>query len=112
ERGSPSLNGLGYVKVIPNKGYPYHMYTLNHWSFGYGINSEGLCTSGASINCDDRTEAAGAKATREWKQSGRTVAPLGTHLMLAMCRNVGEAIAFIENPAAPFEFHGNMLVMD
>jgi WD40 repeat protein len=112
ERGDSSLRGLGYVKVLPRQGYAYHMYTLNHWSFGYGINSEGLCTSGATINCDAQTEAAGAKATREWKQAGKLVAPLGTHLMLAMCKNVDEAIAFIENPVGPFEFTGNMLLVD
>jgi hypothetical protein len=112
ERSGTSLNGLGYVKVLPDKGYPYHMYTLGNWSFGYGINAAGLCTSGATINCDDRTDAAGVKATREWKQAGKTVAPLGTHLMLATCKNVDEALAFIENPQAPFEFTGNMLLVD
>ena len=112
ERSGSSIGGLGYCKVIPTKGYPYHLYTLGNWSFGYGVNSEGLCTSGASLNCDQDTEQAGNAATRAWKAAGKPVAPLGVHLMLATCKNVAEALAFIENSEAPFEFTGSMLLVD
>jgi hypothetical protein len=33
-------------------------------------------------------------------------------MLLSMCRNVDEALAMIENPAAPLEFTGNMLLLD
>jgi hypothetical protein len=112
ERSGSNVNGLGYAKILPAKGYPYHLYYLGDWSFGYGVNSEGLATSGASINCDKDTDTKGNQFTKEWKQSGKRVAPLGTHLLLATCKNVEEAIAFIENKEAPFEFSGSMLITD
>ena len=76
------------------------------------MNSEGLSTTGASINCDNGTTGVGRKELQDWRSSGKLTAPLGSHLMLAMCKNVDEAIAFIENPEAPFEFEGNMLLVD
>lgn len=112
ERGNNSLSGLGYVKVIPDVGYPYHMYTLGDWSFGYGVNAAGLCTSGATINCDKETEQRGEQTTAAWLKAGRPLAPLGVHMMLATCKDVAEAVAFIENPRAPFSFTGNMLLVD
>lgn len=112
ERSGAGMGGLAYMKVLPDKGYPYHVYECGSWQNGYGVNSEGLSTSGASINCDGGTSEAGHKATQAWKSSGKLVAPLGSHMMLAMCKNVDEAIAFIQNPIAPFEFEGNMLLVD
>jgi hypothetical protein len=112
ERSGSNVNGLGYVKIIPTRGYPYHLYTLGDWSFGYGVNSEGLCTSGASLNCDKDTSAAGKKKAAEWKQSGRCTAPLAFHMMMAACKNVEEALAFIENAEAPLDWEGSMLVVD
>ena len=112
ERSGSGLRGLGYMKVLPDRGYAYHVYECGRWQNGYGVNSKGLSTSGASINCDGRTNSQGQEETRKWKSSGRRVAPLGMHLMLATCRNVDEAIRFIRNPEAPFEFTGNMLLVD
>jgi len=112
ERSGSSVRGMGYLKIVPDEGYPLHMYTLGGWWFGYGVNSEGLCTSGATINCDDATDKAGQRKTAEWGAAGKRVAPIGTVMMLATCKDVEEAIAFIENPEAPFSFTGNMLLVD
>jgi hypothetical protein len=106
------MGGLAYMKVIPDRGYPYHVYECGTWQNGYEVNSEGLSASGASINCDARTTEAGRKATGEWKAAGKRVAPLGSHMTLATCKDVEEAVRFIENPRAPFEFEGNMLLVD
>jgi hypothetical protein len=103
---------MGYAKVVADAGYQYHMYTLGNATFGYGVNSEGLATSGATINADQATMTYGQNYTSNWKSSGKFVAPLATHMMLASCKNVEEAIAFIENPLAPFDFEGNMLISD
>lgn len=112
ERGGGGMGGLAYMKVIPDKGYPYHVYECGSWQNGYGVNSEGLSTSGASINCDGGTTSVGRRGLQDWKAAGKVTAPLGSHMMLATCKNVEEAIAFIENPNAPFEFEGNMLLVD
>jgi hypothetical protein len=112
ERGNRSQSGLGYCKITPKTGYAYHMYTLGGWWFGYGVNTAGLATSGATINCDTATEKEGRRITAEWKKAGKQVAPIGVHVMLATCRNVDDAIAFIENKEAPFEFEGNMMLVD
>lgn len=112
ERSGGGMGGLAYMKVVPDRGYAYHVYECGSWQNGYGVNSEGLSTSGASINCDGGTTTVGRKALQDWKASGKHTAPLGSHMMLATCKNVEEAIAFIENPAAPFEFEGNMLLVD
>jgi hypothetical protein len=112
ERSGSNLNGLGYVKILPTKGYPYHLYTLGDWSFGYGVNSEGLCTSGASLNCNKDTSEAGKKTAAEWKQSGKRTAPLAFHMMMATCKNVEEALAFIGNSDAPLDWEGSMLIVD
>lgn len=112
ERPNPGCGGLGYLKMVPDQGYRYQLYTLNSWSFGYGINSEGLSTSGASINCDEATTRAGRGKLAAWTAAGKPVAPIPMHLMLATCRNVEEAIRFIEDPEAPFDFEGNMMIVD
>ncbi len=112
ERSGTGMGGLAYMKVVPDKGYAYHVYECGTWQNGYGVNSEGLSTSGASINCDGPTTSAGHKATAEWRAAGRMTVPLGSHLMLATCRDVEEAVRFIESPLAPFEFEGNMLLVD
>jgi hypothetical protein len=108
ERSGTSFKGLGYVKVVPERGYAFHIY------MNYGINSEGLSTSGATLNEDDRTGAAGRKAAEDWKRSGKHVVPpsVWMWLLLSMCRNVDEALAMIQNPAAPLEFTGNLLLLD
>lgn len=110
EREADLLHGLAYCKVIPDQGYRYHLYTLNSWSFGYGINSAGLATSGATINSSDEGFAA-AKA-RIRSKPGAYPAPIGFHMLLAMCKNVDEAIAFLDNPDGPLEFVGNVLISD
>ncbi len=112
ERSGGGLGGLSYMKVLPDRGYAYHVYECGTWQNGYGVNSEGLSTTGASINCDDGTTAAGRKGLQDWKAAGKLTAPLGSHLLLATCRNVEEALAFIQDPEAPFEFEGNMLLVD
>ncbi len=112
ERSGAGLGGLAYMKVLPDKGYAYHVYECGTWTNGYGVNSEGLSTSGASINCDAGTTAAGRRETQAWRAAGRLTAPLGSHMMLAGCRTVEEAVAFIEDREAPFEFEGNMLIVD
>ena len=33
-------------------------------------------------------------------------------MLLSMCRNVDEAVTMIQNPDAPMEFTGNMLLLD
>ncbi len=112
ERTGTGLGGLAYMKVLPDRGYAYHVYECGSWQNGYGVNSEGLATSGATINCDNATTAAGRKGLQQWKSGGKLVAPLGSHMLLANCKNVEEAIAFIEDPNAPFEFEGNKLFVD
>jgi hypothetical protein len=112
ERSGGSQRGLGYVKIAPDKGYRYHMYTLGAWSFGYGVNSAGLSTSGATINCDQKTESYGEAFTEQWKQSGKPLIPLPSHMLLATCGTVNEALAFIDNPEAGYEFTGNLLLAD
>jgi len=112
ERSGGSVSGLGYLRVLPTEGYAFHMYTLGGWSFGYGINSEGLCTSGATINCDKATEDAGVQKLNAWVAAGKRVAPIGTLMMLATCKDVDEALRFIESPVAPLSFTGNMLLVD
>ena len=106
ERSGTSFKGLGYVKVVPARGYPFHMY------MNYGVNSEGLSTSGATLNEDERTHAADFKTLAEWKQSGKHIMPMAMWMLLAMCKNVSEALAMIENPEAPLEFTGNLLLLD
>lgn len=112
ERSGSGVSGQGYMKVIPDKGYKFHMYTLGGWNFGYGINEKGLATGGATINCDPETDRAGAAATKAWRDAGRVTAPLGLLMMFASCATVEEAIAFIENEDAPLDFTGNMLLVD
>ena len=107
ERSGTGRNGLGYLKVVPDKGYRFQMYTMGGWPGGYGINSEGLCTSGASINCDKESTARCLKET-----SGKPTAPAAMPMMLATCKDVDEAIRFIENPAAPMSFEGTLLLVD
>jgi len=49
----------------------------------------------------------------EWKKSGkRTMPSLSMWMLLSMCRNVEEAVRMIEDPSAPMEFTGNMLLVD
>jgi len=112
ERGGSSVRGQGYMKVLPAKGYKFHIYTLGGWSFGYGINEKGLCTGGATINCDDATMRAGKDLQRKWLAEGKVVAPLGPLMLLAHCATVDDAIAYIENKRAPYAFTGNMLLVD
>jgi len=107
-----ALGGLNYMKVLPDQGYPYQVYECASWQNGYGINSMGLCVVGVAITCDKKTEALAQKATEDWKASGKVTAPIGQHLILATCKNVEEAVAFIENPEAPLHFTGNMLLGD
>jgi hypothetical protein len=108
ERSSTSFKGLGYLKVVPAKGYPFHIY------MSVGVNSEGLSTSSATLNEDERTRAADFKALEDWKRSGKHVMPpaVSMWMLLSMCRNVEEALAMIRNPEAPLEFTGNMLLLD
>jgi len=112
ERGGSGNSGMGYVKVVPAEGYSYHMYTLGGWNFGYGVNSAGLATSGATINNDGKTDAAAKAYTKKFKDGGGRVAPIAMHMLLATCKTVDEAVKFIENPQAPLEFDGNLLVSD
>ena len=112
ERSGSSVRGQGYMKMLPATGYRFHMYTLGGWSFGYGVNEKGLATGGATINCDDVTDKAGKALTKAWTDKGNVVAPLGALMMLASCATVEEAVAFIDNPKAPFSFTGNMLIVD
>ena len=100
------------MKMLPATGYKFHMYTLGGWSFGYGINEKGLCTGGATINCDAATDRAGKALTKQWLAEGKVAAPLGVLMMLTSCATVDEAVRFIDNPDAPFSFTGNMLIVD
>ena len=108
ERSGTSFRGLGYLKVIPTTGYPFHIY------MNVGINSEGLSTSGATLNEDEHTRAVDYKALEDWKKSGKHVMPpsVSMWMLLSMCRNVDEALAMILNPEAPMESTGNMLLLD
>jgi len=114
ERENANLGGLGYLKVKPTRGYAYQMYIMppRNWSHGYGVNSEGLSTSGATLNCDGETTRKGRAVTADWIQSGKAVAPIPMNMILAMCKNVDEAIAFIEDAEAPLDFEGNLLLVD
>ena len=95
EREGPSFGGLSYFKVLPTTGYNYHMYIMPpaNWSHGYGVNSAGLSTSGATLNCDDATTRKGREATAAWKAAGKFVAPVGMNTILATCKDVDEALA-------------------
>lgn len=108
ERSSASFKGLGYIKVVPSKGYPFHTY------MGVGINSEGLSISSATLNEDEHTHVVAFARLEEWKRSGRHLMPPGAAMwmILSMCRNVDEALAMIRNHDAPMEFTGNMLLVD
>ena len=108
ERGEETFKGLGYIKVLPAHGYPFHLY------MNYGVNSEGLSTSGATLNEDERTTNAGNQAATAWKQSGKHVMPSSVWMwmLLSMCRNVDEALAMITNSDAPLELTGNLLLLD
>jgi len=107
ERSSSSIGGLTYVKIKPDKGYRFHYYLGN-----YGVNEAGLATGGATIVTDKATEDAGNQMTREWRAAGKFTAPMGGPMLLATCATVEEAIRFIENPNAPMDFTGNMLIVD
>ena len=91
EHGGSSLAGMRYVKVLPDAGYRYHMYTLNRATFGYGVNEAGLSTSGATINCDANTERVGNQETQRRLDRGQATAPMGMHMLLAMCADVDQA---------------------
>src|SRR5581483_5837960 len=108
ERSGTSYKGLGYIKVVPDQGYAFHTY------MGVGINSEGLSVSSATLNEDPHTHAVAFARLDEWKRSGKHLMPPGAALwmLLAMCRNVDEAVAMIGNREAPMEFTGNMLLVD
>ncbi|MEO7652199.1 MAG: hypothetical protein ABIZ80_17175, partial [Bryobacteraceae bacterium] len=108
ERSGTGLNKLSYQKVVPDKGYPFHTYMM------YGINSEGLSTSGATLNEDAATLRRGTDLAREWKSAGKPLLPhsVAMWMVLAMCRTVDEALALIDNKDAPFEFTGNMMLLD
>jgi hypothetical protein len=108
ERSSASYKGLGYIKVVPDQGYAFHTY------MGVGINSEGLSVSSATLNEDPHTHAVAFTRLDEWKRSGRHLMPPGADrwMLLAMCRNVDEAVAMIQDRDAPMEFTGNMLLVD
>ena len=112
ERSNGSIAGMGYVKVVPDAGYRYHMYTLGNATFGYGVNSAGLSTSGATINCDADTDRLGNEMTRQRQKEGKAAAPLGMHMLLATCGDVEQAIRFVTDPEAPLDFTGNMLLAD
>lgn len=112
ERSGSSISGMGYVKVVPDAGYCYHMYTLGNATFGYGVNQAGLSTSGATINCDAETERIGQAETSRRLQQGKAAAPLGMHMLLATCADLPQAVRFITDPEAPLEFTGNMLLAD
>lgn len=108
ERRSPdAMKGLGYARMAPERGYRHHLYTLGH-----GINEKGLCTGGASINTDGATGEAGRAKTKKWLADGNITAPMGRVMMLATCATVEEAIRYIENPRAPLDYRGNMLLVD
>jgi len=112
ERGGSSLRGMGYLKVVPDAGYRYHMYTLNKITYGYGVNEAGLSTSGATINCDSETDRVGQEETRRRAAEGKATVPVGMHMLLAMCADVDEAIRLIDDSDAPLDFTGNMLIAD
>jgi hypothetical protein len=111
EREDGDYRGLAYCKVVPDAGYRYHMYTLNYWTYGYGVNSVGLMTSGATMNCSQASGDA-AKAKMRPLPAGSYAAPLAMHMLLATCRTVEEAVAFLDSPAAPADFTGNKLIID
>src|SRR6185437_901283 len=113
ERSNLSFKGMAYLKVVPDSGYRYHMYTLNpRFDVGYGINSAGLSTSGTSINCDAKTERLGQQEASRLRLQGKAPAPLALQMLLATCANVDEAIRFIDDPDSPMEFTGNLLIAD
>jgi hypothetical protein len=112
ERSNSSISGMGYVKVVPDAGYRYHMYTLGNATFGYGVNEAGLSTSGATINCDAETDRIGSETTRQRQTEGKATAPLGMHMLLATCADVEQAVRFITDAEAPLDFTGNMLLAD
>ena len=109
ERGSTSFKGLGYLQVHPAQGYPFHIY------MHCGINAAGLSISSATLNEDEHTDAVELKALDQWKLAGKQTLPpiVGVWMLLAMCRNVDEAIAMIDSTEAPLELEGsNMLLLD
>jgi len=110
ERSGSGLNGLGYVKVVPAKGYAFHTY------MNYGVNSEGLSTSGATLNEDEETYARGTHAAAEWRRAGKPMMPRPTWvwmwMILSMVRNVDEALALLDDPDVPVEVTGNFLLLD
>ena len=108
ERDGPDFQGLGYVKVVPALGYAFHTY------MHYGVNSAGLSISGASLNEDEATSVAAHRILQAWKGSGRHTLPpaAATWMLLAMCRDVREALALICNPVAPWDSTGNLLLLD
>lgn len=108
ERSGTGLQGLGYQKVVPSNGYAFHTY------MGWGVNSEGLSTSAATLNEDEATRREGERRMAAWRASGKPVIPgaAAKWLILALARDVDEAIALIENPDAPFDLTSNMLLLD
>jgi len=108
ERDGPDYGGLGYIRVRPSTGYAFHVY-MHH-----GVNAAGLTVSGATLNEDEATARAARRELERWKRSGRHTMPVavGTWMLLAMCRNVSEALALIQSPAVPWEGTGNLLLLD
>ena len=108
ERDGPDYEGLGYVKVVPSEGCAFHTY--GH----HGVNSAGLSISGATLNEDVATARTARQELAEWKRAGRHTLPAAadTWMLLAMCRNVEEALALIASPLMPWESTGNMLLLD
>ena len=112
ERSGSSRRGMGYVKVVPDAGHRYHMYTLGNATFGYGVNDAGLSTSGATINCDAETDRRGREETKRRLAGGAMTAPLGMHMLMASCATVDEAVRFVTRADAPLDFTGNLLLAD
>jgi len=106
ERSGINFTGLTYVKYLPDKGYRFHIYMGS-----YGVNSEGLSVSGATLNCDGKTSQYGKQKADEWKKAGKAFAP-GWPMMLATCKDLDEALAYVDNPKAPFNAEGNYLLVD
>jgi hypothetical protein len=106
ERSGMGQDGLEYTRVVPDKGYAFHTYMHSRC----GINAAGLASTTASINADPDTVAEGERLATERRKAGKFVAP--PWMLLAMCKDVPEALAFIADEEAPLEFTGNMLLVD
>ena len=112
ERRGVGYGGLKYAKVLPDTGHRFHAYSPGGPLVSWGVNSEGLSMTAASLCPDDKTSRMLDKQLAEWRAGGGSTAPMWPWMVLATCANVDEAIALITNPKAPVAGEVNVMLVD